>query len=454
MRFWTGLIFVIVALLPYMAMVKSSKSTLPEAGPQGSLETLTIISPHRREVRLEYSRAFKAWMAQQYNRSVYIRWLDVGGTSKILKDLESRFAATPDTPDVDLLFGGGVAPYLTAREKGWIAPVSISTNILAAIPKICAGGPVYDPDGYWYGVALSGFGILYNRPLVERMKLPIPRGWEDMAKPEYFTWVSSGDPRSSGSIHMCYEIILQAYGFEKGWNLITRLCANVRNFGEAGGTGPREVSAGEVAAGLVIDQYAQTVINAVGDQWMIFVLPARTTVVTPDAIAMIRNAPNPDLAKSFMEFALSPEGQCILFQSPGRNGQKYGLYRMPVRLDSYHNSEAPRANPYQYQSQLVYNNSLGSDRWNILNDLMGVWHIEAHSDLVRAWSAIIKAGCPEDLIKELGAIPVAETEIHRLSGQWKDSRVRLDVMRQWAQRAQERYGRIHQTAQDRIAQGR
>ena len=52
----------------------------------------------------------------------------------------------------------------------------------------------YDEGRLWYGVALSGFGIIYNRCVIESQKLPLPRTWEDLAKPAYFTWIGSGDP--------------------------------------------------------------------------------------------------------------------------------------------------------------------------------------------------------------------------------------------------------------------
>lgn len=443
MRWWTGIIFILVAALPYAAMLGSGSSRARETPAAGPVETLAVVSPHRREVRLEYGRAFAEYQRRTRRREVAITWIDVGGTSKILKDLESRFATNPDRPGVDVLFGGGVAPYLTARAKNWLQPVTLSPGVLDGIPAQVAGGPVYDPEGAWYGVALSGFGILYNRPIVERMGLPAPTGWEDLARPEYFSWVASGDPRSSGSVHMCYEIILQAYGFERGWNLVTRICANVRNFGEVGGTGPREVAAGEVAAAMVIDQYAKTVIDSVGDDLLVFVLPDRTTVIGPDPIALIRNTAKSELGREFIEFALTAEGQRILYQPAGRNGQTYSLYRMPVREALFAEADAPKPNPYRYSGDgFVYDTKNGGKRWDLVNDLMGVWLIEAHADLRRAWQAVMARGLPADEVEALCRPPVTEAELDRLAEDWKDSRVRLKVMRDWSDAARLRYRQV------------
>jgi ABC-type Fe3+ transport system substrate-binding protein len=442
MRYLAASLFILIASLPFVLMLKSGRQdTVPVIRAE---ETLSIISPHRREVRLEYSRGFRDWMRDHHRRNVEIKWLDVGGASKILKELESRFSSSPDAPGVDLMFGGGVAPYLTAIQQNWLTPLDLSPEALAGIPATCAGSPVFDPNHLWYGVALSGFGILYNRPLMQRLNLPVPADWSDLARPEYFSWVGSGDPRSSGSVHMCYEIILQAYGFKEGWTLIARLCANVRGFGEAGGTVPREVASGDIAAGMVIDQYAQTVIQAVGNDALVLVLPRRNTVIGPDAIGMIKGSSQPELCRLFTEYALSREGQRLLYQPAGTAGQKYSLYRMPVVKACYADADAPRPDPYDFPAGLEYDNDKGMRRWNVLNDMMGVWLIDAHADLRAAWQNIIAQGCPSNLVSELCTPPIEESELEGLAATWKDPRRKQDVMQSWSRTARERYQRLGQ----------
>ena len=442
MRRISIIFFLAIASLPFLLMLlrhNTAREPVVASAPADADHTLVIISPHRREVRLEYSRAFSQWYRLQYDTPADIRWLDVGGTSKIMKELESRFRSNPSAPGVDLLFGGGVAPYLTAADHNWLAPVDLPHGILDNIPPLCAGTPVFDPGGRWFGVTLSGFGILYNRPLVRRLGLPVPATWEDLARPEFFSWVGSGDPRSSGSVHMCYEIILQSYGFEKGWPVIARLCANVRSFGEAGGTVPREVAAGDIAAGMVIDQYAHTVIRAVGDDSLSLVLPVRQTVIGPDAIAVLRGAPHPELAKRFIMFSLSDEGQRLLYQPAGTNGQRHTLFRMPVVRSLYCDPEAPHPDPFTFPAGLVYDNELATRRWTVLNDLIGVWLIDAHDGLRDAWRQVIARGLTPDDVARLCAAPLSEKELEALPRSWDDPRHRHDTMQAWAKDARARY---------------
>ncbi|MEI8351543.1 MAG: extracellular solute-binding protein [bacterium] len=440
MRRCAIILFVLIAALPFLLMWgRRPAPDSAERATTGATETLVVISPHRREIRQEYSRGFANWMRQREGRRVDIQWLDVGGASKILKELESRFGTSPDHPGVDLLFGGGVAPFLTAVQKNWLQPWEPPAGTLDDIPATCAGSPVYDPGHRWFGVTLSGFGILYNRPLLKRLGLPEPVSWELLAHPAFCSWIGSGDPRSSGSVHMCYEIILQAYGYEKGWPVIARICANVRTFGEAGGTVPREVASGDIVAGMVIDQYAQTVIQSVGDESLALVLPRQQTVISPDAIALLRGAPHAALAGLFMEYTLSRDGQRLLYQPGSVNGQRHTLYRMPVMKSLYREANAPQPNPYDYSGGLAYDNELATRRWNLLNDLMGVWLIDAHADLQSAWKTLIARGASPERFAALCAPPVTEKELEALAKKWNDPRLRQEIMQSWSLSARARY---------------
>jgi len=192
------------------------------------VEKLVIISPHWEGIRVEFERAFSEWTASQLGHRTDIEWLDVGGTSDALRYVRSEFSRSPRGIGIDLFFGGGVDPYLQLEREGLLEPCRVPEDVLSAIPQQHAGIEMYDPQGLWFGACLSGFGILVNKRVLELMHLPRPRSWEDLGRPEYLSWVGSGDPRSSGSVHMVYEIIAQAYGWERGWARRPRMRPSAR----------------------------------------------------------------------------------------------------------------------------------------------------------------------------------------------------------------------------------
>ncbi|MCX7917993.1 MAG: extracellular solute-binding protein, partial [bacterium] len=300
-------------------------------------KNLIIISPHWEGVKIEITRAFSEWYEKNFKEKVKIEWIDQGGTSDDLKYVESLFKKNPKGIGIDLFFGGGLSPYLKLKEEGFLEKYKLPQNILKKIPKTCAGVPNYDNEFYWYGVVLSGFGILYNKKALKFLKLPFPNTWKDLGEIRYFSLVGAADPRHSGSMHMMYEIILQTYGWEEGWKTILSLAGNTKNFSISASEVARETSTGEVVVSLCIDSYALAQIEVNGKENMGFILPENQTVINPDCIGILKGAPNIEIAKRFIEFLFTYETQLLWIQKKGKKGGpiEYSLNRFPIILDVY-----------------------------------------------------------------------------------------------------------------------
>ncbi len=413
-------------------------------------DTLIIVSPHWEGIRAEFGRAFSEWTVQRFNRRTKLEWLDIGGTSDAIRYVKSEFTRSPEGINVDLFFGGGIDPYIQLADAGMLSPVNLPNDILKAIPRTFSGLDIYDAEGYWFGAALAGFGILYNRKVCERAGLPIPETWQDMGRPEYLTWVGSGDPRSSGSIHMAYEIILQAYGWKKGWDIITRTCGNTRHFSRAASEVPKDAAMGEIACGMCIDVYAWRQVAEVGSDRMGFVLPEGLTVLNPDGIAVLKGAPHPELAARFIEFVLSEPGQrlwCIKRGKPG-GPRKFNLNRMPVIpgfAARFGDDAAVTFDPYKWKSGFTYDPAKGSLRWTILNDLLGATMIDTHRELSAAWRRISVLPEGDSRFQALIHPPVSEEELLELARtKWSDPEFRARTRTRWANEAKSRYKAIAQ----------
>jgi ABC-type Fe3+ transport system substrate-binding protein len=404
------------------------------------------------------ANALKQWRDQPH--PVEVVWQDVGGgTSQIVRYVRSRFQQNPEGIGIDLLFGGGTDIFLRLADEGLLEKVELPEAILGRIRPQLNGVPLYDPGRRWFGPVLSSFGILSNREVLERIGRPVPRSWADLGRPEMQGWVSAGDPRMTGAIHMVYEIILQGpLGWDNGFRLLMRAGANTHTFIRDSGTLTRTVLSGEVAAAGTLDVQA---LPAVGryPRMMTFELPPGATIINPDAVAVLKGAPQRGLARAFVEFLLSDAGQLMFFLQPGQPGgpRHYPLCRLSV-VDKLYAEYPPEVrstgttNPFAIRDTIVYNSRLGIRRWDALNDLFGAWIIDAHPDLRAAWQALLASKNPEPerqrLEGELFQPPCTQEELlayARAVGEGSP-RTRAEQITHWGEQARQRYRRIRQEA--------
>ena len=153
--------------------------------------------------------------------------------------------------------------------------------------------------------------------LVPRPDCPEVHTWADLADPRLANWISSPDPRASGSALMIYEIILQAYGWDKGWATLMAMSGNTRGFLSSAAAEAVEVGLGDAAYGIAIDQYGNAQVAYYGKDNVSFVVPEGQTVINPDSIAILKNPPHPEMAQRFLEFVLSRAGQSLWMLQKG-----------------------------------------------------------------------------------------------------------------------------------------
>ncbi len=415
--------------------------------------TLNIITAHAEPIPTEFGNAFKTWYQQKYSEAVNVQWLNLGGTSAQVAYIESQFKATPSGIGQDMMFGGGTDAFIKLASEGFFTPYKINSTLLSQIPNNIAGIPMYDSNYLWYGAVLSGFGIQYNKPVLQRLGLPEPKTWTDLAKPAAKGWVSAADTRQSGSTHMAYEIMLQGYGWDKGWQIITEIGANTKSFPQTSGQVPPIVSSGDVAYGLVIDFYAWAEIAKNGVNQVGYVMPDGLDVINPDSISIIKGAPNLDLAQRFEEFVLSTPGQSLWMLPAGAPGgpKTTTIGRMGIIPSLYTqlgSTSIVPVNPFNLKGQLNYDANLGADRYSVINDMIGSMVIDQHDALATAWDNINNAAKAQGVTNAsldaaraaLGASPITEQQARAYGAQWQDQVFRNTQLTAWRQFAITKYG--------------
>ena len=416
-----------------------------------------LISPHNEAIRYEFGRAFDEWHGKRFGERATVEWRDAGGTADALRFVQSEFVTKPHGIGIDIFFGGGSEPFLLLADKQLALPYQPPKEILSGIPQSINGIEVYDAGHAWHGAALSSFGILQNRLVQQRMKLPFVTRWEQLARPELYGWVGVGDPRNSGTMINMFEAFLQASGWERGWQLLAEIAGNARKFYSISSTTAKDVTLGETAYAFAIDFYAFTQIAVAGRSNMTFALPQDFTAISPDGIAILKGAPNLAVARRFIDFVLGEEGQKLWFLQRGNleGPQKYSIERMSVRPDfykRYRDASNIEFSPFELKQKFIYNTRLSRERREVVAALAGALLVDTLPELQRAWSSMIRRGLSEADRAELGRMPVTETEALQLSaGPWKYAVVRNQKKIEWQTWAQQKYRRITRGGGSRIA---
>jgi iron(III) transport system substrate-binding protein len=236
----------------------------PEIDTGSAEDELVIISPHNEAIRFEFTRAFANYYRKSTGRSVHIDWRLPGGTTEIVRYLNSEFEAsfrsywTGDlrrpwdrevleafaNPSVhgevdrgsqseraryaflhsnagcgiDLFFGGGSFDFVNLANRGLLVDSGVLSRFPELfggagdllIPRSLGGEQYWDAGGRWVGVCLAEFGICENTDVLARLGvLAPPTQWVDLTNVRLFNAIALADPTKSGSVAKAFELMIQ-----------------------------------------------------------------------------------------------------------------------------------------------------------------------------------------------------------------------------------------------------
>ena len=332
-------------------------------------QQITIVTSFPKDLTEVFKRAFEA-----KNPGVRVEVLNRGTSAGIAYVREA-----PATNKPDIFWASAPDAFeVLANEK-------LLEKYNGANPKVPAkigAYPINDPEGYYYGQALAGYGLMWNTRYLKANKLPDPKEWADLVKPVYHGHVSVSSPSRSGTTHLTVETILQGEGWEKGWRQMLQIAGNCAAITERSFGVPDGVNNGQYGIGLVIDFFG---LSAKSSGFPVeFVYPSVTAIV-PANIGLIANAKNAELAKKFIAFALSEDGQQLLFDPK--------ISRLPVLPSMYAKAPAGYPNPFggKIKPKVNFDSDLSRSRYYVVNAMFDQTISFRHKELVAATKAIHEA---------------------------------------------------------------
>ena len=114
-------------------------------------------------------------------------------------------------------------------------------------------------------------------------------------------------PYASGTMHETVEIILQTMGEKEGWAYLRLLAAQLARFSTGSTDTTHITSRGEIPIGVAQPQMNAMVARR--DGYPVRDLLPDKTILVPEAVALLKGAPNEKVGKIFLDWLFSMEGQ-------------------------------------------------------------------------------------------------------------------------------------------------
>lgn len=259
---------------------------------------------------------------------------------------------------VDLFWASAPDAFDSLKSKKLLTKFTPSVT---GLPEKVGSYSINDPDGYYFGFAASGYGIMWNERYLEANGLPKPAEWGDLAKPEYYDHIAIAAPSRSGTTHLTIETILQGEGWDKGWGTLKAMGGNLQQVTERSFGVPDAVNSGQTGIGVVIDFFA---FSAQASGFPVgFAYPSVTTVV-PANVAIVANAPNQKGAEAFINYLLSEPGQTVLLEP--------SIRRLPINPALYAKAPEGFPNPFKdarFQSMITFDSNVSKQRTDVVDTL-------------------------------------------------------------------------------------
>ena len=217
--------------------------------------------------------------------------------------LVNRLIAEKEKPQCDVFWSNDPLRVEILKQKGVLEPY-FSPNAKDIPEKF------KDPQGYWTGFSGRIRVILVNKKLVK--KEDYPQGVRDMLNPKWKGEFALANPLfGTTSFHIASLFVL--WGDEKAKEFMEGIKENGLRLASSNGEVARWVAQGKVKFGFVDNDDAFSLMSEGAPVEMI--IPDQNgegTLFMPNAVALIKNAPHPELAKKMIDFLLSPEVEEML----------------------------------------------------------------------------------------------------------------------------------------------
>ncbi|MCM1988741.1 extracellular solute-binding protein [Oceanirhabdus seepicola] len=290
---------------------KNNQSTIKEQEVKNELEDKVVIYSTHGEAMLEL-------VASEFEKEtgVKVEFINLKG------ELADRVRAEKENPQSDVMFGGASSLFMDLKKEDAFEPFEPTWG-----PKL--DSLFKDSENYWFGTIKTPVMMFYNKDVISTEDAP--KDWADLVDEKYENQFVFRNALSSSARAM-YSALLQQYekkgALEEGWEYMKAVDRNTKQYYGSGSLMMQAL--GRKEAGISFAPLSNIIDNKVKNNIPLEVIDAESgSPVITDAIAVIKNAPHPEAAKAFVEFAGSEKIQSMFANE---------FNRMPTHPDAIANS--------------------------------------------------------------------------------------------------------------------
>lgn len=243
-------------------------------------------------------------------------------------EVYAQIRAEAANPKGDVWWGGPGEAHLQAAGEGLVTPYQSPL-----MPELYPWAQDYAKKAQFgtNGIYLGILGVGYNTDVLKKRNLPEPKCWADLLDPRYRDEIQIADPASSGTAYVLLATTVQRLGEDKGFDYLKAMHKNVNQYTKSGIAPIKALALGETAIGIgfMHDMLTQILDGAP----MKTVAPCEGTGYETGSVSLIKSTRNPDAARKFIDFTLSPEAQNI--------NVKLKINSMPSNTKSTISPDAP-----------------------------------------------------------------------------------------------------------------
>ncbi|NLX11230.1 MAG: ABC transporter substrate-binding protein [Chloroflexi bacterium] len=238
----------------------------------------------------------------------------------------ARIRATQSDPEFSVWWGGPADAFIAASAEGLLEPYE--PELASVLPAEAVG-----EDHAWHGVYIGALGFCSNVEVLDELGVEAPTSWEDLLDPAFEGNIAMAHPATSGTAFTAFwsvvtlkadelEAAEEGTGYDEdgapteaaidaAFEYFSQLHQNILQYTRSGSAPGQMAGNSEIAVAIIFSHDCVKLQEEGFAELLVGTFPEEGTGYEIGGMALIANAPEPDAAKQWIEWALTPEAQAI-----------------------------------------------------------------------------------------------------------------------------------------------